>query len=108
VKKVYIVTITGQIPVVAHSAVKAESVATQTDTLCVERNNFHTQAVEYSGGALPGGISRDAIPWGDESDRTIEEWLGKPRQYQVKVPVGLAEEFAELARQLGLEMEETT
>lgn len=84
-KKVYIVTITGQIPVVAHSAVKAESVATQTETLGVERNNFHTQG-----------------------DRTIEEWMGKPRQYQVKVPVGLVDEFAALARQLGLEMEETT
>lgn len=107
-KKVYIVTITGQIPVVAYSAVKAESVATETETLGVERNNFHTQAVEYAGGPLPGGISRDAIPWGDDGDRTIEEWMGKPRQYQVKVPVGLVAEFAALARQLGLEMEETT
>lgn len=106
-KKVYIVTITGQIPVVAHSAVKAESVATETETLGVERNNFHTQAVEYAGGPLPGGISRDAIPWGDDRDCTIEEWMGKPRQYQVKVPVGLVDEFADLARQLGLEMEES-
>ena len=34
--------------------------------------------------------------------------MGKSRQYQVKVPVGLVDEFADLARQLGLEMEETT
>ena len=107
-KKVYIVTITGQIPVVAHTAVKAESVATQMETLGVERNNFDTQAVVYAGGRLPGAISRDAIPWGEDRDRTIEEWMGKPRQYQVKVPVGLVDEFADLARQLGLEMEETT
>ena len=34
--------------------------------------------------------------------------MGKPRQYQVKVPVGLVDDFADLVRQLGLKMEEKT